>query len=254
MNDLQNSATHLSRRTRTKPPKMVARRFRRFLVPLLILLLIIASVVGVQHLFVVRTIDCKMDDQQCTDPVMAELARLRGKSMFFVETADLKDKLHAALPKSQTIEFEKQPPQTMQVFITSYPSAFIIHSGAQYLLANEGGTLIELVESFPQTELDVVVPNANMQVGETIDAPVFSALLQLTQELKKSSLVVLSVEYIDENQIVYRRRRTPEFRRLRTRFVRMNIEVDRLGTVSIEFVSRAWIHSDPQSHQLHGLQ
>src|SRR6185369_4102459 len=152
--------------------------------------------------FVVSHITCTFDNDVCPDPVVAEISRMKGKSIFFIETSELESKLHAALPRAKDILFEKRPPNTLAVTIHSYAPAFYIHSGSQYVLTNEAGTIIDQTVALPQGEFELTMHQDTLKVGDSIDQAAFTTLHSLVTELKKTSLQVSSIEYIDETQIV----------------------------------------------------
>lgn len=138
----------------------------------------------------------------CPEPVIAELDRLRNTSIFFVQTKELEKKLQASLPEIQRIVFTKRPPNRMEVQIETYPPAFHILSGQYYMMANENGEIIAQTTILPQGEYQLTIQDASLQIGNQVDKKTFSILLNLVEELKKTSIPVLSIEYIDETQIM----------------------------------------------------
>ncbi|HZZ99042.1 MAG TPA: cell division protein FtsQ/DivIB [Candidatus Saccharimonadia bacterium] len=191
----------MSRLHNQSPNKLVARKFRRFVLPVLILIVLIGALITAKRFFVISTLNCEMDGGSCPEAVIAELERLRGQSIFFVETRELEQKLHAALPKAKTLDFEKRPPHTVSLAITSYPSAFFVSVGQHYFLLNEAGHVVDQTDTLPAGEYVISLPLDSLQTGENIDQATFSALLALTTELRKTSLSVNDIVYVSPEEM-----------------------------------------------------
>jgi cell division septal protein FtsQ len=170
--------------------------------PIVFLLCILAGAIFTRKYFVISTIQCSMDSGSCPDPVMAELNRLKGQSIFFVETVPLEQKLRAALPKAQSLVFEKHPPRTLSLVISSYPSAFFVQAGQRYYLLNETGRVVDESDTLPDGNFNITLPTNTLNTGDVIDQSTFSALLSLTTELKKTSLPVNTIVFVDPNQLM----------------------------------------------------
>ena len=141
-----------------------------------IIILLILGIFLYRNVFIVRTIACSFADQPCPEAAIAELERLKTKSIWntFSET---QSKFKTALRQASAISFTRKLPSTLVV--TMIPSDILgvlnadISSG--YALVNKNGNVTEIVLERP-TGLTVMRIKRPMKVGDEIETEMKTVL------------------------------------------------------------------------------
>lgn len=182
-------------------------RKRKRAVPVIIgvFIVIILMMLGIflyRNVFIVRTVTCSFADQPCPEAAVAELERLKGKSIWntFSET---QNKFKTALRQASSISFGRKFPSTLVVIMV--PSDILgalnadISSG--YALVNKNGHVTEIVAERP-TGVTVVRIKQPLKVGDEIATEMKTVLETFGGHGQSISLV--EIFYKDKDEIELR--------------------------------------------------
>ncbi len=167
-----------------------------------IIILLILGIFLYRNVFIVRTIACSFADQPCPEAAIAELERLKTKSIWntFSET---QSKFKTALRQASAISFTRKLPSTLVV--TMIPSDILgvlnadISSG--YALVNKNGHVTEIVLERP-TGLTVMRIKRPMKVGDEIETEMKTVLEEFSGD--GQSIPFVEIFYKDKDEIELR--------------------------------------------------
>lgn len=168
----------------------------------IIIILIIFGIFLYRNVFIVRTVVCSFADQPCPEAAIAELERLKGKSIWntFSET---QSKFKTALRQASTITFNRKLPSTLVV--TMAPSDILgalnadISSG--YALVNKNRHVTEIVVERP-TGLTVLRVKQAVKVGDEIETEMKTLLEEFSR--RGQSIPFVEIFYKDKDDIELR--------------------------------------------------
>ena len=141
------------------------------------------------EVFSYQNITCSYAKQMCSEPIMAELNRLKGQSLFSLNLQKTIFKIKKSNPEMSRISIQKQFPNSLSVEIHKQPLVMkIICPNIQLGLSKEGfiheSTLLE-AEDLPSIEASESVCT-HLQSDAYLDSHTQKELLTFLQEMRHS--------------------------------------------------------------------
>lgn len=154
------------------------------------------------RVFVVKTIHCTMDGENCPESVLAEVQRLQGKPLYFLQTSQLKSKIMGAFPQLISVESIKKFPSTVDVILISSKELLVVYlpENNMYAFLSSKGKVLHLTPNKPEQVLFITLPNMLFQSGEDIDAKIFQDVVQLLKIMHEHASI-LTIERVSSNEI-----------------------------------------------------
>ncbi len=186
----------------------VSLRKTRIKVPIILFLCIVVSVcIGVWYVvsrvYVVEHIVCQMDQEQCSETVMAELNRFQSKPLLFLDFSIIKNKLHGAFPQLQSITFRKQFPKTLTATLTSSQESIVIYlpESSTYAFITQQGKVLNTTPIKPEKTLYISVPAKTLRQGDSLTQDELHDVIRLIQ-IMRENLNMYGIERISEKEII----------------------------------------------------
>lgn len=154
------------------------------------------------HIFVVKEIQCTMDNEDCPESVFAEVSRLQKTPLLFLETLSTKMKLMGALPQLQSVEFKKLYPHTLKINLLSSQESLVVYlpEMASYVFLSPQGKVLNMTPVKPERTLYISIPSKSLRQGDEVFQQELQDIIRL-KEVLKNNASILSIEYVNSQDI-----------------------------------------------------
>jgi len=168
----------------------------------IIIFLLILGIFLYRNVFIVRTVTCSFGDQSCPEAAIAELERLKGKSMWS-SFSDMQRKFKTALRQASTISFTRKLPSTVVVTMTPSDILGVLNAdiSSGYALVNKNGHITEIVLERP-TGFTVMRIKQPLKVGDEVETEMKATLEAFSGH--GQSIPIVEVFYKDKDDIELR--------------------------------------------------
>lgn len=172
-------------------PRLIKHNCRQFLFFLLFLFLssILIYFIFFSKIFNIQKINCLRDNQICSSELLAELNNYQNKNIFLLAGGKIRNKLIAADQTIRKIETKFRLPGTLSVIIVSrYPAIRIANSlsASNYLLADEDGIILSIIDSDKYPDLPVLIwenaPQLDIQKPPSVEVKNAIQIINLLKE------------------------------------------------------------------------